>query len=70
MDMIRHHHERIQLNVGDMIRQVIPGEFHQPAKMIQMHFLTADPAKQALAVRGAKGDEIRPGQGVVIPLQA
>ncbi|KPL82125.1 hypothetical protein SE15_13615 [Thermanaerothrix daxensis] len=53
-----------------MIDQIMPCEFDDPAVFIQLHLPLHDLTEQTRPVLGDDGDEVRPGPGVIVPLQA
>ena len=61
MDVMGHHHEDVQFDMGEMVWCFGPTFPRNPPPCIQRHVFIHHPAEQRRAVMGADGDEIRPG---------
>jgi len=70
MEMIRHDDPFIKGSAGEMLRNVFPIICHALPGGGWMHFASADFAKQAFALVGYQGDEIRPRLGIIVAFQA
>jgi len=69
MDMIGHRNKSVGLHAGVERWYFIPYGLDYPPGIIQPHFAVHHLAKQTRPVLRAKGDKIRPGLGVIVPLQ-
>ena len=59
VDMVGHHHERIQFHTRVMIRQILPRLLDGLAQRIHPHASIRDLPEQARMILGANGHEIR-----------
>lgn len=66
--MVWHNHEFVldQFDPGADLRGLQPFFAHDPAKIIQQHFIIDDLTEQSFMVVGDDGDEIRPLAGVIV----
>ena len=70
MDVIGHNDEFIDFNTRIIFENFIPYGLNHAPGIIQHHFPIHDFAEKACPVLGANGDEICPGFGIIVPLQA
>ena len=70
MDVVRHYDCLIQHDVREMMRYGMPTFGGHCSPSVQTHLSVSDVSEQTGTVMRADGDEIGPGLGVVVPLQA
>ena len=70
MEMVRHHHEFIDLNVGISLRNLAPTFSHNLSKSIHLHARIDNLAAQTLSFLHANGYEIPPFTRIIIILQS
>jgi hypothetical protein len=59
--MVRHHHKRVQFNIGSYFRRAQPFILDDFSHIAQPHFPVCDFPEQAGAILRADGHKIRPG---------
>ena len=69
MEMIGHDHIFIASDILKFIFQFNIPFVHHPPCVIQRHLLVLDIAEQTFSVFGTNANKIRPGSGIIIPLQ-
>lgn len=69
MHMVRHDDKRIQHRMGEMSRDGLPTFRDDLAVRMPLHRVIHDSPEQMPPIMRADGDEIRPGCGIVVPLQ-
>ena len=70
VDMIRHDHEFIQINMGTMTCNVRPTLFHHASRGVQPHFPVHHVAEQTGPALGANRYKIGTGLRIIVPFQA
>ena len=64
-----HDHEKVEIQAWIMPRQSLPASARGRAMGVQVHFALDDLAQKGLAIMGAEGHKVGPGQGIIVPLE-
>jgi hypothetical protein len=70
MDVIRHHHECIKLNIGKAIGQGFPRLPHRQAGSVLTYYAVEDLPEEAGSLMGTDCEEVRACPTIVVSLQA
>jgi len=68
--MVWHDTEFIQNHMWVMLGQIIPGVLYNFPQLIQNHLTTHNLPQQTFALMCASRDEIGPGMGIIVSLEA
>ena len=66
VDMVRHHDEGVQFDIGESVRQPVPNGLDDPARFVQQHFTVHDFSKQTFAACRANRDEVGSNLGILV----